>query len=201
METGKGIMEEVRELLVDGLSSREAIDLGYAPGTVYKVQRQLRKKTSGTQGMDGAPTGAAASEFAQTVRDLQAEIIHLEAEIDRLGRVEQHAQVLEQQVGELKSSLGIAMEISDERRERSRELFNETQRLRQEAHEARVKNIRLQGYLPGASQDRESRLSEQVRGLICHPVGDAHGSVHSHHPPKTRCDTHCPSVHRAHPAN
>ena len=38
----RGIMQQVRELLSQGKDSREVIQLGYAPGTVYKVQRQLR---------------------------------------------------------------------------------------------------------------------------------------------------------------
>ncbi len=40
-----GIMAQVRELLASGKSSREVIEKGYAPGTVYKVQRSLRGKT------------------------------------------------------------------------------------------------------------------------------------------------------------
>ena len=38
------IMQQVRGLLSQGKSSREVIQLGYAPGTVYRVQRQLRLK-------------------------------------------------------------------------------------------------------------------------------------------------------------
>jgi len=38
----RGIMQQVRELLSQGKPSREVIQLGYAPGTVYKVQRQVR---------------------------------------------------------------------------------------------------------------------------------------------------------------
>ena len=42
MET-KGIMAEIREHLAKGKSSREVIHLGFAPGTVYKVRRQLTR--------------------------------------------------------------------------------------------------------------------------------------------------------------
>jgi hypothetical protein len=38
------IMQEIRNLLSQGQSSSEVIALGYKPPTVYKVQRQLRKK-------------------------------------------------------------------------------------------------------------------------------------------------------------
>ena len=40
-----GIMEEIRSLLNEGRSSAEVIALGYAPSSVYKAQRQLRKAT------------------------------------------------------------------------------------------------------------------------------------------------------------
>jgi hypothetical protein len=41
---GNSIMEEIRNLLAQGKTSNEVIALGYKPPTVYKVQRQLRKK-------------------------------------------------------------------------------------------------------------------------------------------------------------
>jgi len=37
-----GVMKHIRELLKKGKSSREVIDMGYAPGTVYKILRQVR---------------------------------------------------------------------------------------------------------------------------------------------------------------
>ncbi len=40
-----GIMEDIRNLLNEGRSSAEVIALGYAPSSVYKAQRQLRKAT------------------------------------------------------------------------------------------------------------------------------------------------------------
>ena len=39
-----GIMQEIRTLLSEGRSSRDVIDAGYAPGTVYKVQRNYRQR-------------------------------------------------------------------------------------------------------------------------------------------------------------
>ena len=43
-----GIMEDIRNLLKEGRSSAEVIALGYAPSSVYKAQRQLRKPTDRT---------------------------------------------------------------------------------------------------------------------------------------------------------
>ena len=39
-----GIMEQVRGLLSQGLKAPEIIAQGYAPSTVFGVQRNLRKK-------------------------------------------------------------------------------------------------------------------------------------------------------------
>jgi hypothetical protein len=39
----KGVLQQIREYLAPGKSSQEVIALGYAPGSVYKIQRQLRR--------------------------------------------------------------------------------------------------------------------------------------------------------------
>lgn len=44
---GNGIMQEIRTLLSSGKPSGEVIALGYKPGTVYKVHRQMRGKAPG----------------------------------------------------------------------------------------------------------------------------------------------------------
>jgi DNA repair exonuclease SbcCD ATPase subunit len=41
----KGILQQIRENLSQGKSSQEVIALGYAPGSVYKIQRQLRRRS------------------------------------------------------------------------------------------------------------------------------------------------------------
>ena len=43
-----GIMEDIRNLLNEGKPSAEVIGLGYAPSSVSKAQRQLRKVTDRT---------------------------------------------------------------------------------------------------------------------------------------------------------
>jgi hypothetical protein len=40
----KGVMQQIRDHLAQGKSSQEVIALGYAPGSVYKIQRQMRKR-------------------------------------------------------------------------------------------------------------------------------------------------------------
>ena len=51
-------MEQIRDHLAQGRCSRELIDLGFAPGTVFKVQRQVRKISFALQQEPvQAPTG------------------------------------------------------------------------------------------------------------------------------------------------
>lgn len=38
-----GVMDEIRLHLSEGKDSREMIGLGYAPGTVYRLQREFRE--------------------------------------------------------------------------------------------------------------------------------------------------------------
>ena len=147
MEAEKGVMEEIRELLSLGMSSREVIDLGYAPGTVYKVQRQLREKKPEVQQTEPTSNETSAREFAEVVRDLQAEIASLQAEVGRLRPTAEVANDLQHQVRDLRSSLNAAMAKLDTERRRSSELFDETVRLRQEAHEANIEKSSLTGYI------------------------------------------------------
>ena len=45
LKESKGIMEQIRDHLAQGRSSRELIDAGFAPGSVYKAQRQMRRNS------------------------------------------------------------------------------------------------------------------------------------------------------------
>ena len=54
MSTQDGIMQQIERLLRDGKSSRQVIDTGYKPSSVYKAQRRLRA------GVGGARSGAIA---------------------------------------------------------------------------------------------------------------------------------------------
>ena len=54
MSTQDSIMQQIERLLRDGKSSRQVIDTGYKPSSVYKAQRRLRA------GVGGARSGAIA---------------------------------------------------------------------------------------------------------------------------------------------
>ena len=70
-----GVMEDIRNLLAEGESSREIIERGFAPRTVYKVQRDFRRKDlAATEVSPSAETG-----LRQEVEDLTAQLQTLEA--------------------------------------------------------------------------------------------------------------------------
>jgi predicted RNase H-like nuclease (RuvC/YqgF family) len=76
MMVDKGIMEEIREHLARGQSSQEVIALGYAPGSVYKVQRQLRHSSDDQE-----------QAAARTAPEAQVSVVDTEAvaQMERLG--------------------------------------------------------------------------------------------------------------------
>ena len=46
MNVQDGIMQQIEQLLRDGKSSRQVIDMRYKPSSVYKVQRRVRARAS-----------------------------------------------------------------------------------------------------------------------------------------------------------
>jgi transposase-like protein len=74
----KGIMEGIREHLAQGKSSQEVIALGYAPGTVYRIQHQLRRRS----GEKGKTSVRATPEAQVPIIDTEAvaRMKHLETE-------------------------------------------------------------------------------------------------------------------------
>ena len=74
-----GVMQEIEELLSQGNSSRQVIDLGYAPGTVYGVQRRVRRQSS-KQEYNGAhnQTTEQSADIAPFVEDIVERVDRLE---------------------------------------------------------------------------------------------------------------------------
>lgn len=115
----KGIMQEIREHLARGKSSAEVIALGHKPPTVYKVQRQMRKKPPGhTQALVRVAdtshpvlAGPEDSEWWPSVDDLfeEDEPLALHNLLDRgfpelSKRVEALSKSLDQALSERKAS-------------------------------------------------------------------------------------------------
>ena len=57
MSAQDGIMQQIEQLLRDGKSSRQVIDMRYNPSSVYKVQRRVRAGASApiNEGNDPTP--------------------------------------------------------------------------------------------------------------------------------------------------
>ena len=71
-----GLMETIRNLLSQGKSSREIIDLGFAPRTVYKVRQDLRRKKNSTTTDIVLRVGA---DLQRDIRSLKRKVEALEA--------------------------------------------------------------------------------------------------------------------------
>lgn len=81
-----GIMQEIRDLLESGLPSREVLSLGYAPSTVYKVQRRMRLASIGASSRPDAPGAeSGVTDSAQGIRELEEEVGSLEETLNSLS--------------------------------------------------------------------------------------------------------------------
>ena len=85
----KGVMQQIREQLIEGKSSQEVIALGYAPGSVYKIQRQLRRSDGEKggrvpQGRGEVPSPTADAEALAKAERLAAENAQLRQQIRML---------------------------------------------------------------------------------------------------------------------
>lgn len=78
-----GVMQHIQELLGKGKSSRDVIEMGYAPGTVYKALKQLRPNNAGILRSSGTPHGKHIR-FGGTISLIEDENVfgwHLEPSI------------------------------------------------------------------------------------------------------------------------
>ncbi len=82
-----GIMQQIRERLAGGQSSGEVIAGGFAPPTVYKVQRQLRRRDQNGAGRSVvlAQPDPVTTEAAKRIRELEAQVEGLEDEVDSMS--------------------------------------------------------------------------------------------------------------------
>ena len=84
MSTQDGIMQQIEELLRDGKSSRQVIDMRYNPSSVYKVQRRVRAGASApiTGGNDLTPhTAGLGDEQRDPEVESHPEVIELKREL------------------------------------------------------------------------------------------------------------------------
>jgi septal ring factor EnvC (AmiA/AmiB activator) len=106
MMVDKGVMQEIREHLTQGKSSHEVIALGYAPGSVYKVQRQLRRHGSAANNLSAPvrleePASAPHPDILARLEKLEAANDELSAQVTELLAEKQTDSILESQIDQL----------------------------------------------------------------------------------------------------
>ena len=94
MSTQDGIMQQIERLLSDGRSSRQVIDTGYKPSSVYTAQRRLRAGVSGARSGAIAQRGNRADETVAADNDPVGPMAGRGAE-HRDPEVESHPDIIE----------------------------------------------------------------------------------------------------------
>ena len=96
MSAQDGIMQQIEQLLRDGKSSRQVIDMRYNPSSVYKVQRRVRAGagTPITEGNDPTPsTAGLGDEQRDPEVESHPEVIELKRELRKVQLQNQIAAV------------------------------------------------------------------------------------------------------------
>ena len=135
----KRIMEQIRDHLSHGRTSREVIDLGYAAGSVYKVQRKLRqaKNAESTKGASQhIPAGLAPIDPATTAKTSE-----VETEIS-LARLLEESDEEDEWPNSPQLEHKLLRESVDRVEELTQSLSESTQEIQEQAR--RIKNIEHQ---------------------------------------------------------
>ena len=96
MSAQDGIMQQIEQLLRDGESSRQVIDMRYNPSSVYTVQRRIRAGASApiTEGNDPAPPTAGLGDVQRDPEvESHPEVIELKRELRKVQLQSQIAAV------------------------------------------------------------------------------------------------------------
>ena len=96
MSTQDGIMQQIEELLRDGKSSRQVIDMRYNPSSVYKAQRRVRARARApiTEGNDPTPpTAQRGDEQRDPEVESHPEVVELKRELRKVQLQSQIAAV------------------------------------------------------------------------------------------------------------
>ena len=96
MSAQDGIMQQIEQLLRDGKSSRQVIDMRYNPSSVYKVQRRVRAGARApiTEGNDPTPpTAGLGDEQRDPEVESHPEVIELKRELRKVQLQSQIAAV------------------------------------------------------------------------------------------------------------
>ncbi len=113
-----GIMEDIRTLLKEGKPSAEVITLGYAPSSVYKAQRQLRKVTDRTEQpvTQVLVTNMASegwSELREENRKLRQQVSLLEEMTADRDTLREELELAQSRIEELEAKASQAQQLRD----------------------------------------------------------------------------------------
>lgn len=155
MTEDRGVLEQVRDLLNAGLSSRAVIDRGYRPGSVYHAQRQIWRRWRHAGASSGVPhaSGSHPDHAAQVNATLQAENATLSAE---LGRLRNDAENARNEVTVLRQQWETALGARDEAQQALAEAEQEASRQSQ-------KRQRLEEALSSERSQRQQLAAENAR--------------------------------------
>jgi DNA repair exonuclease SbcCD ATPase subunit len=168
----KGVMQQIREHLAQGKSSQEVIALGYAPGSVYKVQRQLRLSSGDEQQVS-----------AQPAPEPQVSVVDIEA-LARMQRLETENAQLPTQMAELYQEVERVTSLRyqlDQFQQRCEGLGTKVGRMQEESSQyAQEQQHRIE-----TLERQVQRLDEIVRllGLLTYHLDVHHRQVTHSWPP------------------
>lgn len=82
----RGVLQAIRERLEQGQTSGALIAMGFAPGSVYKAQGQLRQRMGRDEPRDGAPDRTPFRSQLSRPRDQEAEVHSFRAHLAQVER-------------------------------------------------------------------------------------------------------------------
>jgi DNA repair exonuclease SbcCD ATPase subunit len=141
----KGVMQQIREHLAQGKSSQEVIALGYAPGSVYKIQRQLHRGREGKEepaawGTAEAQVSVVNNELLIRMEQLETENAELRTEMAELRQEVERATSLQHQLAQLQQQFeDLATKVGQSQQEAFRQAQGLVRRI--EALERQVQRL------------------------------------------------------------
>jgi len=172
-----GIMQEIEELLAQGNTSRQVIDLGYAPGTVYGVQRRVRRRSSEMENNDASNQETKQSaNISSMVEDIVERLDWIEERIETINLsndefddpIVDHVHELNQRVDTLTAKLDEMLKRCDQFEAQSNELVevnNELANVISKSNEDVKRGFAANNDQAKANQSRLIELESTTRHL------------------------------------
>jgi hypothetical protein len=169
----KGVLQQIREHLVQGKSSQEVIALGYAPGSVYKIQRQLRRSS-----------GEKEQASVRTTPEASVSVLDAEA-MARMEQLETENAQLRTLMAELRQEIERATSLQYQLQQRFEGLITKARQPQEEIS----RHVQEQQHRIEALEQQVQRLDEVVclLGLLVYHL-DMHHRQQIHRWPPDPAD-------------